>query len=353
LSATAASLETIMDLVSLHTVTLRFRDGKETQIKVGKGDTTLDAALAASIPLLHQCRSGSCSSCMAKLVNGRAPMRAGVSSTLLRGELEAGNRLLCLTEPQSDCVFELPYDSDAGQGSTRKAHAFVNSIVQLAPDVVRLSLELAEGEWMDFRPGQFVQVTLPGGWAVRSYSPATTPADLPRLDLLIRLLPGGAMSTWLTERGAPDDVLQIEGPFGAFFLRDKVRAPHILVAGGTGLAPILSILDRLRRQPGRKPKTLLSFGCASPESLFALDELELRRHFLPSLTVRISVDRGANAALLSGTPVDALRDEDAADPDTVAYVCGPPNMIDAARRRLEAIGVNPANIFTEQFVSTR
>lgn len=333
-------------------VAFRFADGVERAIEAGPGEVLLDAALTADLPLLHQCRSGSCSSCVAKLVSGACRPRAGGRSVLLQSEIEAGFRLLCQTEAVGDCTFDLAYDSKAGVARAVKARAFVDEVERVASNVVRLKLELAADDWVDFRPGQFFQLTVPGAGAIRSYSPASTPADLPVLEFLIRLLPGGVMSEWLLNHAKRDDIVALEGAFGAFFLREKIRAPHILVAGGTGLAPMLSILDSLRQQSGRKPPIVLSFGCTEPAALFGLDAIALRRHWLPTLQTRVSVDRGATGDLLAGTPVDALREADALDPDTVAYLCGPPPMVAAAHARLEALGVRPDNIFAEQFVAS-
>lgn len=334
---------------SINHVTLKFRDGKETSVAVQQGESVLDAALAAGVPVLHQCRSGSCSSCTGHLVEGRAGMRAGASSTLLKSEFDAGERLLCLTEPQTDCTIALNYESDVGTTSAVKAHAFVDSIEKIATNVVRVTLELAEGAWLDFRPGQFIQVRVPGTDVTRSYSPSSTSADLPKIELMVRLLEDGVMSSWLENEAQPDDVLEIEGPFGNFYLREKVPAPHIMVAGGTGLAPILSMIDTIRRKPGRKPPVLLSFGCATPDQLFGIDDIELRKHWLPQLDARISVDRGDGSDYLIGNPVDALRADDVLHADAVAYLCGPPRMIEAATHRLTKLGLRPENIYAEQF----
>ena len=277
-----------------HQVTLRFADGATHTVLTEDGRSVLDAALQAGAPLIHQCHSGSCSSCIATLCEGSAVTQAGATTSLLSSEYAAGQRLLCVTRAQSDCVFELPYTSTAGQIAPVTAHAFVDGIERIASNVMKLTLELAEGDWLDFRPGQYLQVEIPGTETVRSYSPSSIAADLPRLELLVRLLPGGAMSSWLEGGAKPDDVVKIKGPYGAFFLReDHRRAKHIFVAGGTGLAPVLSMVDGIRQWGGRKPPMLLSFGCAVPEALFCLDELELRREWLPTLETRISVDRGA------------------------------------------------------------
>ncbi|MBN8284927.1 2Fe-2S iron-sulfur cluster binding domain-containing protein [Zoogloea sp.] len=336
-----------------HQVTLRFADGATHTVLTEDGRSVLDAALQAGAPVIHQCHSGSCSSCIATLCEGSAVTQAGATTSLLSSEYAAGQRLLCVTRAQSDCVFELPYTSTAGQIAPVTAHAFVDGIERIASNVMKLTLELAEGDWLDFRPGQYLQVEIPGAETVRSYSPSSIAADLPRLELLVRLLPGGAMSSWLEGGAKPDDVVKIKGPYGAFFLReDHRRAKHIFVAGGTGLAPVLSMVDGIRQWGGRKPPMLLSFGCAVPEALFCLDELELRRQWLPTLETRISVDRGAQGDVLSGSPVAALREGDVPNADTVAYLCGPQPMIDAATRRLIELGVPPERIYSEQFVAS-
>ena len=331
-------------------VTLQFADGVSKNVTVRPGESVLDAALAAEVPLIHQCCSGSCSSCIATLTEGQANMRAGSSSTLLRDEYNAGKRLLCLTEPVTDCTFHLNYDVAASMGIAKKLHAFIDEVEQIANNVVRLTLELAEGDWTAFKPGQFYQIKVPGLGVMRSYSPASTEAELPKMVFLIRLLSDGAMSNYLRNVAQADEVVELEGPFGNFFLREKVSAPHILIAGGTGLAPVMSMIDGIRKASGKKPPILLSFGCATPDALFCLDDISLRAQWLPTLSYRISVNQDASGKLLSGNPVEALRDSDVVSPDTVAYICGPQPMIDAAYHRLEALGVKSENIFSEQFV---
>ncbi len=340
--------------MSTHTeATLVFQDGVEHALTVESGQTVLEAALAAEAPILYQCTTGSCGSCLARLESGQAAHRAGSTSSLLSAEREQGYRLLCVTEAQGNCRFSLAYDSAAGTGRPVEAQCFVNAVERVAGDVMRLELELAEGYWMDFRPGQFIQVKVPGTDVFRSYSMATTAADLPRIELLIRILPGGMMSDWLVNRASVDDVVDVSGPYGQFFLKEKVRAPHVMIAGGTGLAPMLSMIDALRVSPGRTPRILLSFGCQSPEGLFALDQLDLRAQWMPTLETRVSVDRGTPPeGIRVGNPVAAIGAGDGLTPDSVAYLCGPPGMIEAARKHLEELGLAPENIFAEQFVAS-
>lgn len=335
-----------------HDITLRFADGITKQLRVSDGEVILDAAIEAGIPVLHQCRSGSCSSCICQLAEGDAVTSPGASSTLMASEYSAGHRLLCVTQARTDCTFDLAYASTLGSAPVVDANAFINRIERIAANVIKLTLELADGDWLTFLPGQFLQVVVPGTGVVRSYSPVSTAADLPIIELLVRLIPGGAMSTYLSQQARPDDVLTLRGPHGAFFLREKVRAPHIFVAGGTGLAPVLSMIDHLRRSCSRRPKMLLSFGCTTADDLFYLDELEARQSWLPSFEARICVREGATVGLHTGNPVSVLGAEDIVDPDTVAYLCGPQPMIEAATKHLLALGMAPQHIFAEQFVAS-
>jgi benzoate/toluate 1,2-dioxygenase reductase subunit len=308
----------------------------------------LDAGLQAGLPLLHQCRSGSCGSCAATLLEGEVAIRAGTGSTLLPGEMASGVRLLCQCEAVTPCAFQLSYGSAVGQAA-RRVYALVNAVERLAPDVVRVTLELAENNWIDFRPGQYLRFKVPGSDEWRSYSPSSTALGLPQLELLVRLIDGGLMSDWLTRACQVDDVIELEGPYGQFFLREKVRAPHIFLAGGTGLAPVLAMLDAIRRQGGIKPSLLVSFGCRSEAGLFGLEELALFQQWLPSLTVRVAVEHDPPAGRMAGTPLSTLTAADFAHPDAVTYICGPPPMVDAAHALLGRWGVTPARIHSEQF----
>lgn len=336
-----------------HTVTLNFSDGVSKAFQIEPNSNILDAALANDIPLLYQCRSGSCSSCICTLKEGEASTLEGKSSTLLASEYNLGNRLLCVSKADANCSFDLAYGSDIGAVSAQEVKAFINSIEQLGANAVRLKLELADGYDMQFRPGQFMQINIPDVGVLRSYSPSSTNINIPELEFLIRLIPDGKMSTYLTDHAKVDDVLTLSGPYGSFFLREEhKRAKHIFIAGGTGLAPILSIIDTLRQSSGVKPKMLLNFGCAIPDALFCLDDITLRSQWLPTLETRICVDREAQEGHHAGSPVSALNEVDITDPNTVAYLCGPQPMINAATARLLELGVKAENIFAEQFVAS-
>lgn len=337
----------------MHRLTFRFSDGVERSVDAPATQPVLDAALQAGIPILNQCRSGSCATCVARLISGVADMTTSTTVSLLPGERAAGHRLTCQCYAGTDCVFEIDYSSTLGESQPLDYETNIVALDQLAANTVRLLLELPTEDCFEFEPGQFVQVRVPGTDQWRSYSMASTAKAMPRLELLVRLLDRGVMSDYLRHEAEIGDLVEIRGPYGSFRLR-QCKAPHIFVAGGTGLAPMMSMLDTIKGWSGRKPPLLLIFGCADESGLFLLDELEIRAFWLPTLRVRVTVDRklDAQSSTLIGTPVSVLGAGDATHPDTVAYLCGPPGMVAAAHERLLALGVQPANIYAEQFVAS-
>ena len=344
-------------------VTLRFEDGVEKHIVVAPGEFVLDAAFRHGIPLVSQCRSGICSTCVATVLEGDLAPAPGRAVALLASEVAEGRRLLCVSHARAPSVIREHYPStlidqlDPDRAPAQEAPATIQATAAAiewpAATVGKLTLELDDGAEFDFQSGQYVRLKVPGTEQWRSYSIASAPRDLPRLEFLVRIIPAGAMSQYLRTRARVGDLLELEGPRGAFVLRPR-RAAHLFVAGGTGLAPILSLLDATRRQPGPRAPSLLSFGCSSAEDFFYRDELEIRQWWMPELRVRMSGGLSANTAsgLLRGNPVDAIAAGDIGGAESDAYLCGPPLMIEAARRRLAELGVNPARIYAERFVAS-
>ncbi|HZO82395.1 MAG TPA: FAD-binding oxidoreductase [Candidatus Binataceae bacterium] len=337
-----------------HRVILRFEDGLEKAIDVGAREFVLDAALRQGVPLVHQCRSGSCSTCVARLESGAVEMVRDRALALIAAEVAEGKRLLCSAHALADSVVGLHYPSTLiYQGERRSFEARVKSVEWPADSVARLTVTLPPRSSFAFRAGQYVRIKVPGSEEWRSYSMCTTPRELPVAAFLVRILPGGVMSEYLRGCARAGDRLEIEGPLGAFILHPG-KGTRVFVAGGTGLAPILAMLDAIRRGGGPRPKMILSFGCASDKTFFYRDEIELRQWWMPELSVRLSADRVDDPAsgLIQGTAVDALGHQPLGDPEASAYVCGPPPMIEAARRRLTELGVPPERIFAERFVAS-
>src|SRR5690554_2022331 len=145
----------------LHQVTLNFSDGVTHSFQVAQGANVLEAAIAADMPVLYQCRSGGCSSCICTLADGEAVTQPGASSSLLSSEYEAGQRLLCVSQANSDCTFNLPSVTGVGPGTPHEVNAFIDPVEAMASNVWRLTLALAEGAGMRFGPARSCQFALP------------------------------------------------------------------------------------------------------------------------------------------------------------------------------------------------
>jgi benzoate/toluate 1,2-dioxygenase reductase subunit len=207
-----------------------------------------------------------------------------------------------------------------------------------------LTLKLDRPDDFVFRSGQYLRLAAPGVGEARAYSIASTQAELPLIELMVRLIPDGKTSQWLQHIAKAGDRVKLQAPLGSFGLDERADR-HVFVAGGTGLAPVLSMIRSLR---GRTQHSLLCFGCTRREEMFYVDELSALAAEMPELEVRLAVMEGADGNLRTGTAVSLLQQHDFAA-NTACYLCGPPPMVNAARNTLMGFGVAPKAIRAERF----
>lgn len=320
---------------------LKFQDGGEVALNVAAGQTIAEAALATGTPLRSDCLSGTCGSCVARCTAG-SPVHDPLPGDLVSAdEVAAGLYPTCLARLEGDADFELDYPLAPQPSDPARHAARVIGIEQLAHNVSRVVLELDDASDFQFQPGQYLRFRPPGLRAARAYSIASTPADLPRVELLIRHVPGGQVSGWLDSKPENGGRAAVHGPLGGFALDDR-GSRAVFIAGGTGLAPALSMI---RANVGRLPM-LLCFGCTRREELFLHDEVRaLALH--QNVEVRIAVMEGATGEIRQGTAVALIAGEPM---DGARYhLCGPPGMVDAARALLRAEGIAGDHIRAERF----
>jgi benzoate/toluate 1,2-dioxygenase reductase subunit len=321
---------------------LRFQDGGEVALTVPAGTTIAEAALEAGAPLRSDCLSGTCGSCVARCVSGSPLQDVLPGDVVSADEIAAGLYPTCLARLDADASFELDYPLTPRPSEPARHAAQVVAIDRLAASVSRVILELDHASAFHFQPGQYVRFRPPGVRAARAYSIASTPADLPRIELLIRHVPGGQVSGWLDSAPEAGGRATLHGPLGGFALDDR-GSRAVFVAGGTGLAPALSMI---RAHVGRMPM-LLCFGCTRREEMFLHDELSALAAEHPCLEVRIALGEGAEGAIRQGTAVALL----AGEPTEGAryHLCGPPGMVNAASALLRGEGIAGEYIRTERF----
>jgi NAD(P)H-flavin reductase/ferredoxin len=328
------------------------RDGQAFGFACEPGQDVLAAAAAADITLPSQCRRGSCGACHATVTEGAYTLGEHSPDALPPGNAHAV--LLCRTTPSADLRVVAPYDhTKVLLQPVAVRSARIAALETIADDTRRLELILepddANGCAAEFEAGQFVELELPGSGVLRPFSLANTSNWEGRLEFLIRLRPEGEFSSYLRERAQPGDMLTVHGPQGGFGLIAGSLRPRWFVAGGTGLAPVLSMLRRMAEYQEMNDARIF-FGVNRESELFMLDELEALRTVLPQLCVELCVrEAGEGRQAAHHTPVDALAAALAAGgaaPDL--YVCGPPAMVSAA----QAVAAE-ARVPCGQFVSER
>ncbi len=324
-------------------VSLLFSDGACQRLAVPPGGNLVEAAAAAGLHLLTDCSNGQCGTCTAQLVSGAVDLDDYDRAVLPDDDRAAGAVLPCVCRVGSPCVIEFPYDASEALGEEpAPIEAEVTAVEQVAEETVRLEVQLPQA--VAFEPGQYVRITPAGADFHRSYSMANRPGT-DRLQFFIRQVPGGAFSGWLAAARAGDRV-SLSAPHGTFFLRDEDR-PRLFVAGGTGVAPFLSMLRSMADQPPVQRTTLL-VGARTPGHLFALDEVQALRERLPGLDLQVAVEQDAAPGCHAGYATDLIPAL-GLDPSTRVYLCGPPPMVEAGRRAAEAAGLRRADVLCERF----
>jgi len=317
------------------------------------GDTVLASAMAADLMLPYGCRNGACGTCKARIVEGVVDYGAYQPSTLADDEKRRGLALMCCAKPLSDLVLEIREVRRAGDIRIRKLPCRVETIEKPAPDVAIVRLKLPANERLQFLPGQYIDLLLKDGRR-RSFSLATPPHDDALLELHVRHVPGGFFTTQLFEEFKGREILRFEGPLGTFFLREESDKPIILVAGGTGFAPIKAVIEHALHHhvDGVRPMVLY-WGARAKRDLY-LPELPGRwqresKHFtfIPVLSDPAPGDDWPGR---TGLVHQAVLDDFADLSGYQLYVCGGPAMVDAARRSfIETRGLSPDDFFADSF----
>ncbi len=344
--------------MNLHAIELTTRDGNQLRFECADNQNLLEAAANAHIVLPAQCGQGSCGTCYADVTHGEFTLGKHNPSALSAEDQAKGGTLLCCTFPHSDLNISLPFDNDRILiGEVKIRNAEISAIETVGENTLRLELCLVPDEdgccLAEFEPGQFMELEVPGLAIKRAYSLSNTGNWEGRLEFLIRLQPGGLFSTWLKEQATVGQTLSVHGPKGAFGLYESGLRPRWFLAGGTGLAPMLSMLRHMADFQEPHPVRLY-FGANRVEDLFCQSELKALQVELPQLQVIYCVWKPEdNWEGFQGTPVDALT-QDLADamvmPDI--YLCGPPALIDAAEAAARAHGVPDKQVLSERFLPT-
>lgn len=244
-------------------------------------ETLLLAGIRQGIGLPYGCKDGACGSCKCKLLSGSVVHGPHQEKALTPDEESQGLILTCCATPRSNLILESRQVTELGAMPIKKMPTRVVEIKDQSPDVKLLRLQLPANDTFSYRAGQYVEFILKDG-ARRSYSMANAPHSGPGLELHIRHMPGGKFTDYVFGGLKEKEILRIEGPFGSFYLREDSQKPIVLLASGTGFAPIKALLEQLKHLGSERPVTLY-WGARRPRDLYMNDWVQTQRQIMKNL----------------------------------------------------------------------
>ncbi|MAI91238.1 NADH:ubiquinone reductase (Na(+)-transporting) subunit F [Ponticaulis sp.] len=325
-------------------------------VEIEEDQTILDAALRAGIYLPHACCHGVCATCKVTVEDGEVEHNESSSFALMEFERDEGKCLACCATVEDDITIsaEIEEDPDARTIPIRDFEATVSKIESLTPTIKGVWLKLEDGEAFDFQAGQYVNLHLPDDIGSRAFSVASVPTSGNEIELNIRVVPGGAATTYVHENLTVGDEIKFTGPYGRFFVKKSADMPVIFFAGGSGLSSPRSMILDLIEEGFDKPITLV-YGQRTRDELYYHDEfLELAER-LPNFTYVPALSdeaEGSDWEGARGFVHEAAKDHFDNDfRDHKAYLCGPPAMIEACISTLMQGRLFERDIYTEKFIS--
>lgn len=330
----------------LHQIALTFEDGVTRFIEARAGEIVADAAYRQGFNIPLDCRDGACGTCKCRCESGLYTLGDYIDDAMTPEEAAAGHVLTCQMTARSDCVISVPVASSFCKVKAGVVAAEMLEVRKLSASTIGFSVRIGDRGALSYLPGQYVNVSVPGSTATRAYSFSSMPKD-GVVEFLVRNIPGGLMSGYLSERARPGDALSLTGPLGSFYLRDVTR-PVLFLAGGTGLAPFLAMLEMLESRGLSRPVHMI-YGVTADADLVALDRLAHFAGHLPAFSFETVVADAASSHPRKGFVTHHLSDMALHDGNVDIYLCGPPAMVEAVRNHLNAKGIRPANFHFEKF----
>ncbi len=303
------------------------------EVDVASDETLLEALLHGDVDYPHGCSSGLCSLCKSRLVSGRIEHLDAYASALSDAEKQAGLLLACRSHALADCSIT-PVQQAAHLPPVVRLEARVSVMEPLTHDIVRLGLEPMQSRPFEFMPGQYARLRF-GDAPPRDFSFASRPGVMP-LEFFVRKVPGGHVTDTVLSALALGDRVQIQGPYGAAYLRESHIGPVIAVAGGSGLGPIRSIVSSALARGMTQPIRVY-FGVRTPQDVYLAEEFAALRERHPNLFFSVLLAEGPEAVRPHEHLREALHGEDLST--SMAYVAGPPAMVNAVSAVLGALSL--------------
>jgi phenol/toluene 2-monooxygenase (NADH) P5/A5 len=317
------------------------------EVECRADQTVLDACLRDGVWLPHACTHGTCGTCKAQVLEGELDLGDASQYALLDSERAEGAALICVAKPKGDVTIEGEVDTEEGVDvhPVRDYAGVVESLEDVAPNVRRLLIRLTAP--LRFNPGQYIQLNLPGG-DNRPYSVASAPSAGELVELHIKRTPGGtATDGWIFKDLAVGHEVSLSGPYGRFSFRPARSQPIILLAGGTGFAPMKSILRRID-ETGDEHKVVLYHGVRTRDDLYDHSWLTDFADSHDWLDYRPALSNAEYDGRTGRVPALLTEDFPRAT-GNVAYICGGPEFVTDTMKALMKARLFPRDIYREDF----
>ncbi len=312
------------------------------------GETVLNAALRHGVVLPYSCKNGTCASCKCRLVEGKVHYPYNPPSALEFNELYSGFSLSCQAVPEGNLVIEARELEQVADIPIRKLPARVESLEKFTPEIMRLRLKLPKAARLQFLAGQYIDIIQADGKR-RAFSIASAPAEADFIELHIKHVSGGGFTGHVFESMQPKEILRFEGPLGTFFIRRSSRRPIVLMGGGTGFAPLKSMVEELIEAGDTRPAHLF-WGVQTENDLYAkalIGHWTSQHPQLRFTPVLMDPDPGWTGE--RGLVHEAVVRQVANLADHDVYMSGPPAMVSAGRNAFLAAGVPEDRLFYDSF----
>jgi len=315
-------------------------------LDVRSGDNLLEALRNHQIPISYSCMAGRCGTCRCRVVSGNVLVTGGADTN--RPATDGHSVLACQATVVEDCVIEVPEVDEIVVHPSKIIKTTVVAIEDLTHDIKRVRLALSKP--FAFSPGQYASLQF-APELVRPYSMAVA-AGGEEAEFHIRLVPGGRVTSYVSTQLKVGDNVRLSGPLGTAYLRTKTSDPIICIAGGTGLAPILSILRGMAAH-GLDNPVHLYFGVRSPRDVYGVAWLDELKAKLPNMTAHVVVmASGEPGPYRTGVVTDAVKQDWASLTGWRAYVAGAPAMVDASTILLRQKGIRAEHVYADAFYAS-
>lgn len=302
--------------------------GREFQVE--EGEVILSAALRQGIGLPYGCKNGGCGSCRAKVVDGFVDHSGHSNNALTKDDESRGFALLCCAHAKGNLVIESREVKGVGDIPVKRLPCRVNVIDRLSDDVIVLRLQLPANERFQYLAGQYIEFILKDGKR-RSYSMATAPHEEGFVELHLRHMPGGVFTDHVFTQMKEREILRFEGPLGTFFLREDSDKPIVLLATGTGFAPIKAIVEHAVHKGLKRPMTLY-WGARRLSDIYKRELVEQWTREIPGFTFVPVLTREDQWTGRTGYVQDAVAQDLPDLSGHEVYACGSPAMVESAKR---------------------